>query len=108
MDLASVYVTCPDRDTARRIARVLIERRLVACANLLPIESLYRWEGRVMEEAEVAMLLKTRRERVPDVARAVAELHPHQVPCVVGLEIGDAHEAYRAWVERETAGAPQA
>jgi len=103
MELASVYVTCPDRDTARVIARELLDRRLVACANLVPIESLYHWEGRVEEASEVAMFLKTRRERVPDVVRAVEALHPYEVPCVVAFELGEGASAYLRWVEEETA-----
>lgn len=98
---ASVYVTCPDEATARRIARALLERRLVACANLLPVTSLYRWEGAIEEAREVAMFLKTTRERVRDVVAAVRELHPYEVPCAVGFELGDGEPAYYAWVDRE-------
>lgn len=99
---ASVYVTCPDEATARRIAAALLERRLVACANLLPITSLYRWEGRLEEAREVAMFLKTRRERVDEVAKAVAELHPYDVPCAVAFELDGGHAPYYAWVDAET------
>jgi periplasmic divalent cation tolerance protein len=103
MPFASVYVTCPDRETARALARELLERRLVACANLVPIESMYHWEGRIEEAGEVAMFLKTRRERVPDVVRAVEALHPYEVPCVVAFELGEGSPAYFRWVEDETA-----
>jgi periplasmic divalent cation tolerance protein len=107
MPHASVYVTCPDRATARSIAVALLERRLVACANLVPVESLYRWEGRIEEATEVAMFCKTRRELVPDVVAAVRGLHPHQVPCAVAFELGEGEPAYYAWVDRET-GPPRA
>ncbi|MFA5862653.1 MAG: divalent-cation tolerance protein CutA [Candidatus Thermoplasmatota archaeon] len=103
MQHASVFVTCPDRETARRIARELIARRLVACANLLPVESLYAWDGDVREEPEFAMFLKTRRERVSEVVRAVEELHPHKVPCVVAFPLGEGSAAYYSWVDHETA-----
>jgi periplasmic divalent cation tolerance protein len=102
MDLASVYVTCPDRASARRIARALLESRLVACANIAPIESLYRWEGRIEEAAEVAMFLKTREALVPEVVAAVEELHPHDVPCIVAFALGGGSAAYDGWVEAET------
>ncbi|HEX2022721.1 MAG TPA: divalent-cation tolerance protein CutA [Candidatus Thermoplasmatota archaeon] len=101
-DHVSVYVACPDRETARRIARALVERKLAACANLLPIESVYRWEGRVEESAEVAMFLKTRRARVPEVVRAVEELHPYEVPCVVAFDLVGGAARYLAWVDAET------
>lgn len=99
---ASVYVTCPDEETARRIAAALLERRLVACANLLPVTSLYRWEGRLEEAREVAMFLKTTRARVDEVVRAVAELHPHDVPCAVAFPLDGGHAPYYAWVDAET------
>lgn len=103
MPFASVYVTCPDDETARRIARALLDRRLVACANLLPVASLYHWEGRIEEAREVAMFLKTRRALVPDVVAAVKSLHPYEVPCAVGFELGEGAPEYYAWVEAETA-----
>jgi periplasmic divalent cation tolerance protein len=98
----SVYVTCPDNDTARRIARALLDRRLVACANIFPVESLYRWEGRVEEARESAMLMKTRAALVPDVVAAVRELHPYEVPCAVGVQLGEGMPEYYAWVDEET------
>lgn len=99
---ASVYVTAPDEPTAERIARALLERRLVACANLLPTRSLYRWEGRIEEAREVAMFLKTKRSLVPDVVKAVEELHPYEVPCAVGFELGEGSAGYYGWVDAET------
>lgn len=102
MPHASVYVTCPDRETARRIAGLLIERRLVACANLVPIESVYRWEGRIEEAREVAMFLKTRRERVEEVVAAVREAHPYEVPCVVEFELRAGNPDYLRWIDSET------
>lgn len=102
MEHASVYVTCPDEATARRIARELLERRLVACANLFPIRSLYRWEGAIEEASEVAMFLKTTRGRVDEVAKAVAALHPYEVPCAVAFQLGGGHGPYYEWVDSET------
>lgn len=102
MQHASVYVTCPDEATAKGIARALLEKRLVACANILPVQSLYRWEGRIEEAREVAMFLKTRKRNVADVVRLVEEMHPYTVPCVVGFELGEGAKEYYAWVDAET------
>lgn len=101
-DHASVYVTAPDEATARSLARALLEKRLVACANLLPVTSLYHWEGKLEEAAEVAMLLKTRRSLVPQVVEAVGKLHPYEVPCVVGFELGAGNPDYYTWIDAET------
>ncbi len=101
-DLASIYVTAPDEATAVRLARALLERRLVACANVLPARSLYWWEGRIEEAPETVMFLKTRRALTDAVAAAVRELHPYDLPCVVGFPIERASPAYAAWVRSET------
>lgn len=99
-----MYVTCPDEVTARTLARALLERRLVACANLVPVTSLYHWEGKVEEAREVAMFLKTRRALVREVIQTVESLHPYEVPCAVGFELGEGATEYLAWVQAETRG----
>ncbi len=102
-DLRTVYLTAPDEATAARLARKLLEARLIACANLLPqIRSWYRWEGDVQEDAEVALLCKTRADLVPELERTVATLHPYDVPCVVTWPIAGGHEPYLDWVRDET------
>lgn len=98
----SVYVTAPDLDVAKRLARALLDARLVACANILPATSMYRWEGAVHEEPEVVMFLKTRRALFAEVEAAVRASHPHKVPCIVALDVVGGHLPYLAWVDAET------
>lgn len=101
----SVYVTCGSLDDARRLADALLERRLVACVNLVPgVVSLYRWQGATTEDAEVLMFCKTRAARVPEVLAAVAELHPYEEPCAVALPLTDGLPGYLRWVAAETTG----
>lgn len=108
MDFVSVYVTCPDEATAERIARDLLEQRLVACANLVPgVRSLYRWEGRIHDEREVAMLMKTRRALVPRIEAAVRVMHPYGTPCVVAFDLAGGDKRYLDWVAKETTPAGQ-
>lgn len=98
-----VYVTTPDRDTGYRIARVILEERLAACANLLPAESMYWWEGRIEEAKEVIVIFKTRSTRVRGLIERVKGLHPYDVPCIVSYPMGTALDAYVDWIDRETA-----
>ena len=105
MEPVSVYVTAPDEETARKLARLAIERRLAACATMLPAQSIYTWEGRLQEAREVVLFLKTRRSLVPDLTRALEEEHPYEVPCIVALPIVGGAQAYLDWVEAETAPA---
>ena len=107
MDFVSVYVTCPDEAVAERIARDLLEQRLVACANILPgARSLYRWQGRIEDAREIAMFMKTRRAHIPRIEAAVRVLHPYETPCIVAFDLAGGHTPYLDWVAKETAAHP--
>ncbi len=102
MEYCSIYITTGDEDEARRIGRTLVEEKLAACANILPIESIYRWKGNVEEEGEVAMFVKTRAELADEVIRRVKELHSYEVPCIVALPITKGNPDYLKWIEEST------
>jgi periplasmic divalent cation tolerance protein len=98
-----VLITAPEEETARRIARALVEERLAACVNLLPgVRSIYRWQGDVEEAAEVLLIAKTHAERVAALAARVQALHPYELPEVVTLPVTDGSEAYLRWVVAES------
>jgi len=98
-----VLVTAPDAETAARIARALVEERLIACANLVPgIRSIYRWQGQVADEPEVLLVLKTRESACSAVAARVKALHPYALPEVVALPVVAGSEAYLDWVLAES------
>ncbi len=98
-----IYVTASSRDEALRIGRAAVEARLAACANVLgDISSLYWWEGAVQEDAEVALILKTREELVPALTEKVLELHSYSCPCVVSLPIGAGNPDFLKWIGDET------
>jgi periplasmic divalent cation tolerance protein len=94
-----VLVTAPDAATGARIARALVEEGLIACANLVPgIRSIYRWQGRVAEDAEVLLVLKAHASRCEALAARVKALHPYELPEVIALPVVDGSEAYLDWV----------
>ncbi len=97
-----VYGTFPDQETAGRLARTLVEEELIACANLFPIASVYRWKGAIEEADEWGAWLKTRRELFPALQERVRELHPYEVPALVAYEIAGGIPAYLAWIEEST------
>lgn len=102
-DALVVLVTTPDAAKAAEIARILVEERLAACGNVVPgLRSVYRWEGRLHDEGEALLLLKTTRARFEALRARVVALHPYQVPEVIGLavEVGDA--PYLGWIAGET------
>jgi periplasmic divalent cation tolerance protein len=98
----SVYVTAPDHATALKIARAVVDERLAACANILgPMTSVYRWEGKVMEEGEVAFIAKTTADQIPALMARIKALHPYQVPCIVVWPIAAGHQPYLDWISAE-------
>jgi len=97
------YVTAPDLETARSIARAVVGRRLAACANLWPIESMYRWKGTLEDASEVVIVFKTRAALLPKLIAAVRENHPYEVPCIVSYPMGPALRDFLDWIDAETA-----
>lgn len=106
MEIALIYTTFPDAAAARGAARALLDEGLIACANVFaPHAALYRWEGAVRQEAEVAALLKTTPERAEQAAQRLAALHPYDTPAILRLPAG-ADPAFAAWVAQALAKAP--
>ncbi|MGY0559891.1 divalent-cation tolerance protein CutA [Luteimonas sp. A277] len=112
MSVASALLclsNCPDRASADRIARDLVERRLAACVNLLPgIESVYRWQGAVETGSEVMLLIKTMPRHLDAVTARIVELHPYELPEVIALESSGGLAGYMDWIASETGGDRQA
>jgi periplasmic divalent cation tolerance protein len=104
-DIASVYAVFANAEEAGRIASLLVEERLAACANILgPCHSIYRWQGRIEEADEVAAIFKTRADRAGALIARIAALHSYDVPCVVVWPIAGALADYACWVAEETSG----
>ena len=106
-EISTVLVTCPDERTARAISRSLVERRLAACSNIFAVSSIYRWKGEIEEATEFASILKISSQDFHDVVRAIRQMHPYDVPCIVRYEIADGSVDYLRWVIEST-GPPTA
>lgn len=97
-----VYVTTKDEKEAKKIAEVLVKEKLAACTNIFPIRSIYRWEGKIHEETEVAIFIKTKMELVDELIKRVKELHSYEVPCIVSLAIENGHTNFLKWIGEST------
>jgi periplasmic divalent cation tolerance protein len=105
--LVVVLTTLGADADAAAIARTLVEERLVACVNVLPpMTSLYRWKGRVEEDREQQLVMKTSRAAVPALQTRLGALHPYELPEFIVIEAADASRAYRGWVEESVAPDP--
>lgn len=86
-------------DEGRRMAHLLVERRLAACVNIIPsLTSIYRWQGAVEEAAEVLLVMKTTSEKLPALEAAVRELHSYEVPEFLALEVTSGSQHYLDWL----------
>jgi periplasmic divalent cation tolerance protein len=102
-DAIVLLTTVANADEGVTLVRALLERRLIACGTLLPgARSLYRWEGKVADESEVVLLLKTRSAVVHAIERAFAELHPYKVPELLALSVTTGLDKYVDWINAET------
>jgi periplasmic divalent cation tolerance protein len=99
-DKIVVLVTCSSAKEARKIARALVEQRLAACVNVLraPVQSVYRWKGKVESAKELLLVIKTTRKRFAALQRAVRVLHSYDVPEIIALPIADGSRDYLAWL----------
>lgn len=94
-----ILITVPSAESAKTLAHGIIERQLAACVNIIPqVTSVYRWEGKVNEDSEQLLVIKTETKLLKDLAAAVRELHPYTVPELISLPITAGSQAYLNWV----------
>jgi periplasmic divalent cation tolerance protein len=97
-DKKIVLTTAGTREEAGKIARALVERRLAACVNVVPVDSVYRWKEKVESAQEWLLLVKTTAEAFDDVEAAIQELHSYELPECVVLPIEGGTEGYLEWI----------
>ena len=98
-----VLVTCGSIAEARRIGRTVVEKKLAACANIVPsVESIYRWKGKVERAREVLVVIKTNARRLPKLEREVKRLHSYDIPEFIVLPIVAGSRKYLAWLGEST------
>ncbi|MDO8507708.1 MAG: divalent-cation tolerance protein CutA [bacterium] len=95
-----VYITNPTKEEAKKIAEHLIEKKLIACANIFPMESLCMWEGKLADEEEFVLLGKTKEENYKKIADEVEKIHSYDVPCILKISM-EANGKYQNWLESE-------
>ena len=95
-----VMSTCPDRATARRIATALVDGRCAACVNVVEgVTSIYGWKGRVQEDAECLLLIKTRREHFARLEKELLAMHPYELPELVAVPLAAGSSGYLKWID---------
>ncbi|HEY2882059.1 MAG TPA: divalent-cation tolerance protein CutA [Pirellulales bacterium] len=102
-EFLQVVTTTSTQDEARKIAAALVENRLAACVQIIgPVESVYRWQGKIETAAEWQCWIKTRRARFEELKTAISKLHSYDVPEILALPICDGSARYLRWLADET------
>lgn len=100
-----VFVTASNEDEAAKLAKALVDERLAACVNIIKdIRSIYRWKGKVEDEREVLMVVKTRENLFEPLAKRVKELHSYTTPEVIAIDIIKGSADYLSWIDEVTTG----
>lgn len=96
------YITGATQEELKKIARILLEEKLIACANVFPqISSSYWWEGKIEESNEAAMLIKSKKKLTSKIITRVKELHSYDCPCVVFFKIKAGNSDFLHWINKE-------
>jgi periplasmic divalent cation tolerance protein len=101
-DYGMLLTTAPSRDEAAKIANLLIDEKLAACVQLLPIESFYVWDGKTQNEAEVLLLAKTRSALFEAAIARIKTVHSYSVPEIVALPFAAGFAGYLKWIDEVT------
>lgn len=96
-----VLSACGSRKEAQKIARDILRRRLVACVNIMPVTSYYRWKGKITVDREYLILAKTRSEAFRKLKERILALHTYELPEIVSLKINEGNEEYLDWIDEE-------
>ena len=99
--LLIVYITCPPGE-AGRISGALVTEKLAACVNVVPVKSVYAWQGKLHRDEESLLILKTTAVVWAKLERRVKELHPYEVPEIVALPCSEVSSDYLTWVKTQT------
>lgn len=100
-DMALAYITCKDKNEAEKIALCLLKKRLIACANIFPIGSLYWWNGKIVKDQESVIIAKTKDKNFKKLINQVKKMHSYQIPCILKID-AVANKDYEAWTGKET------
>ncbi len=97
-----IYITTSGALESKKIAKTLLEGRLVACTNIIPqINSLYLWKGEIEEDNESLLIAKTKADKVDKVIKKVEEIHSYETPCILQIEVKKGSQGYLEWMENE-------
>lgn len=97
-----VFTSTPSRKEAEKISNELLENKLAACVQILPVSSIYRWKGRIERSKEYLCIIKTKKALYKKVEKIIKEIHSYEVPEIISCDISSASKDYLVWLNKET------
>ena len=97
-----LYIPTSAKAEAKKLAKHMLKKKLIACANIFPIESLYLWKSKIQSDKEVVLLVKTAQDKVPKLKKEIEKLHSYDVPAIIEIP-AEANEKYAKWMKSEIA-----
>jgi len=94
------YITCKNKTQAKKIANRLIKKKIIACANIFPIDSLYNWKGRLQSDKEIVLLAKTNNNKTKELEKEINKMHSYKVPCIIKIN-ATANKSFQNWINAE-------
>ncbi|EKE26935.1 MAG: periplasmic divalent cation tolerance protein (CutA) [uncultured bacterium (gcode 4)] len=97
MSFIAVYVTHPSNEEAKKICDILLNKKLIACYNLFPVENAYWWNGNIENSSETVSILKTAKWNWGKLKNEIKVIHSYKIPCIMKIEV-EANEEYESWI----------
>lgn len=101
MKYSIILTTTDSKSEAQNIAKALIEKRVAACVQIEQIESIYRWEGKITQEGEYLLRIKSTIDRYPQIESIIKKMHSYDIPQIIQIPITDGYEEYLKWIDKE-------
>ncbi|MCH9813560.1 MAG: divalent-cation tolerance protein CutA [Epsilonproteobacteria bacterium] len=98
-EFVMILTTYPNRKEAKAVASLLLEKKLAACVQLNDIESLYIWEGKIENDPEIRVTIKTKKSNFQAIAETITKLHPYETPQIIEIPITNGSKTYLEWID---------
>lgn len=95
-----IYTTCQNQEEARKIGKLIIEKKLAGCVNIWPIDSIYPWKGEIKEDDEAVLLIKTSEAKLQEIEDLIQSNHSYSIPCIASIDIHRINRPYKEWLAR--------